>query len=388
MMAEIDSPATAATALAPTSPVPAADVVAYGAASPERRTEIERVMGEIDLADSASILFFGTAAQDEVTTVADEMLEGVRNKDTGPAGQALNEMVTTRRGLPIEELDPKKQRGILARLFGKTRPIAKVLQQYEQVRAQVDAISNRLDRHTSMLMKDIGMLDRLYEKTLDYFQRLAIYIAAGEERLTRLDSEILPALAREAQESGDVLKAQDLRDLRAKRDDLERRVHDLKLTRQVTLQSLPSIRLVQQNDKALVGKIASTMANTIPLWRQQLAMAITIARSAEAGDTLKKATDLTNELLTANAETLRSSTETIRTQIERGIVDIDAVKRANDALIATINDALRIADDGKRQRVEAEKQLVACEAELKEALMSTRTRAQQSRPERRSGAAS
>jgi uncharacterized protein YaaN involved in tellurite resistance len=388
MMAENDSPATTATALAPTSPVPAADVVAYGAASPERRTEIERVMGEIDLADSASILFFGTAAQDEVTTVADEMLEGVRNKDTGPAGQALNEMVTTLRGLPIEELDPKKRRGILARLFGKTRPIAKVLQQYEQVRAQVDAISNRLDRHTSMLMKDIGMLDRLYEKTLDYFQRLAIYIAAGEERLTRLDSEILPALAREAQESGDVLKAQDLRDLRAKRDDLERRVHDLKLTRQVTLQSLPSIRLVQQNDKALVGKIASTMANTIPLWRQQLAMAITIARSAEAGDTLKKATDLTNELLTANAETLRSSTETIRTQIERGIVDIDAVKRANDALIATINDALRIADDGKRQRVEAEKQLVACEAELKEALMSTRTRAQQSRPERRSGAAS
>jgi uncharacterized protein YaaN involved in tellurite resistance len=140
------------------------------------------------------------------------------------------------------------------------------------------------------------------------------------------------------------------------------------------MQSLPSIRIVQQNDKALVGKIASTMANTIPLWRQQLAMALTIARSAEAGETLKKATDLTNELLTSNAETLRSSTQVIRTQVERGVVDIAAVKQANDALIATIDDALRIADEGKSQRVEAEKQLAACETELKEAIISARTR--------------
>ncbi|MGH9160954.1 MAG: toxic anion resistance protein, partial [Vicinamibacteraceae bacterium] len=182
----------------------------------------------------------------------------------------------------------------------------------------------------------------------------------------------------EAETSGDVLKAQELRDLRSKREDLERRVHDLKLTRHVTLQSLPSIRLVQQNDKALVGKIASTMANTIPLWRQQLAMALTIARSAEAGETLKKATDLTNELLTANADALRTSTQTVRTQAERGVVDIDAVKRANDALIATIDDALRIADDGKRQRADAEKQLAACETELKQALVSARNRVQRS----------
>lgn len=138
-------------------------------------------------------------------------------------------------------------------------------------------------------MKDIGMLDRLYEKTLSYFEVLAVYIAAGEEWLRRRDSDTLPALAQQAEQSGDVLEAQSLRDLRAKRDDLERRVHDLKLTRQVTMQSLPSIRLVQQNDKALVSKIGSTMANTIPLWRQQLAMAVTIARSMEAGATLKQA---------------------------------------------------------------------------------------------------
>ena len=360
--------------LAPTAPLPSGDVVAYTSAPPAQRAEIDRALAEIDLADSSSILFFGTSAQGEVTSVADEMLEGVRNKDSGPAGAALNEMVSTLRGFAIDDLDPNKKPGLFARLLGKSKPIAKVLQQYEQVRTQIDTISNRLDGHTSTLMKDVGMLDRLYDKTLSYFHIHATYIAAGEECLRRLDSEQLPALQKDADASPDVLKAQALRDLRAKRDDLERRVHDLKLTRQVTMQSLPSIRLVQENDKALVAKIGSTMANTIPLWRQQLAMAVTIARSAEAGDTLKRATDLTNDLLTANADTLRSSTQTIRTQVERGVVDIAAVKKANDALIATIDDALRIADDGKRQRVEAEKQLVACEAELKQALTAAKAR--------------
>ena len=367
---------TAASRLSPTTPLPAAEAVRYETASPDRRTEIDEAMAEIAIDDSTSVLFFGTAAQENVTAVADEMLEGVRNKDTAAAGEALNDMVTTLRGLPVGELDPHQKPGLLGRVFRSATPIARMLQRYEQVGSQVDAISNRLDAHTSKLMKDIGLLDRLFDKTLEYFRKLEVYIAAGEERLRRLDSETLPALAREVEQTSDVLKAQQLGDLRAKRDDLERRVHDLKLTRQVTMQSLPSIRLVQQNDKALVGKIASTMANTIPLWRQQLAMALTIARSTEAGETLEKATDLTNELLKANADTLRTSTQTIRTQVERGIVDIGAVKQANDALIATIGDALRIADDGKRQRAEAEKQLAACETELKQALVAARQRQQ------------
>ena len=365
---------TAPPPLAPAAPLVGPDIVPYGAAPPEVRAEIERAMAEVEIDDSNSILFFGTAAQESVTAVADEMLEGVRNKDTGAAGQALNEMVTTLRGLPLPELDVNTKPSLLSRVFRGARPLARMLQQYEQVRSQVDTISNRLDAHTSKLMRDIGMLDRLYDKTLEYFRQLEVYIAAGVERLRRLDTETLPALTREVELGNDVLKAQELGDLRAKRDDLERRVHDLKLTRQVTMQSLPSIRIVQQNDKALVGKIASTMANTIPLWRQQLVMAITIARSAEAGETLQKATDLTNQLLTANAETLRTSTQTIRTQVERGVVDIAAVKQANDSLIATIDDALRIADDGKRQRAEAEKQLAACEAELKHALVAARQR--------------
>lgn len=356
------------------------DVIPYGSAPPERRSQIDKAMAEIDLGDSQSILFFGTAAQDAVTSVADEMLEGVRTKETGAAGQALNQLVTTLRDMPVTKTGIERP-GLVKRMFGSGRSLAKMLRRYEQVRDQVDEISNRLDTHTSMLMKDIGMLDRLYEKTLDYFRQLEVYIAAGEERLRQLDTETLPALARQVEAGGDVVKAQELGDLRARRDELERRVHDLRLTRQITMQSLPSIRIVQQNDKALVAKIASTMANTIPLWRQQLAMTLTIARSAEAGETLQKATDLTNELLTANAETLRTSTQAIRTQAERGIVDVSAVKQANDSLIATIDDALKIAEDGKRQRAEAARQLEACEAELKGAMLAARDRGRRALPD-------
>ena len=359
-----------ATAAAPVSQ----ELVGYEAAPPERRAEIERVMAEIDVTDSRSVLFFGSGAQEEVTSLADEMLEGVRNKDTGSAGQALNDMVSTLRGFAPGELNLNRKPGLLTRLLGRARPLARALQQYEQVRTQIDGISNRLDAHTSTLMKDVGMLDRLFERTLEHFRRLEVFIAAGAERLRRLDTETLPNLAKEVERSKDMVKAQELADLRARRDDLERRIHDLKLTRQVTMQTLPSIRLVQQNDSALVAKIESTIANTIPLWRQQLAIAVTIARSAEAGETLKKATDLTNELLTANADALRTSTAAIRTQVERGVVDIAAVKQANDSLIATIDDALRIADEGKRQRTEAERQLIACENELKQALVAARSR--------------
>lgn len=364
------------TAPAPRARLPEADVPTYAAADAERRAEIERAMSELDLADGNSVLFFGSGAQQAVTTVADEMLEGVRNKDSGPAGQALNEMVATLRGFSLEEIAPGEKPGLLARLLGRAKPVAKVLQRYEAIRGQIDALANRLDGHTSTLMRDIGLLDRLYDKTLDYFLALAVYIAAGEEHLRRLDAETIPARARAVETSGELLQVQALRDLRERRDALERRVHDLRLTRQVTLQSLPSIRLVQENDKALVAKIDSTMANTIPLWRQQLAMAVTLARSADGAETLKKATDLTDELLTANAETLRDSTQIIRTQVERGIVGIDALKQANDALIGTIDDTLRIAEEGKRQRAAAEQQLAACEAQLRQALVAAQARAQ------------
>jgi uncharacterized protein YaaN involved in tellurite resistance len=352
---------------APAAGLPAEPV----ATDPAARQEIERAKAELDLKDANSILVFGAKAQQELTTISDEILDGVRNKDVGPAGSALSEMLTTLRGFDPGELTDK-DRGLLGRLFGAGKPVAKILQRYEEVGGQIDRIGDRLDSHTSQLMRDVALLDRLYERTLAYFHGLAVYIAAGEETLARLDGETLPALERAAAASGDVVKAQDLRDLRTARDDLERRVHDLKLTRQVAMQSLPSIRLVQENDKSLVNKITSVLANTVPLWRQQLAQAVTIHRSREAGRTLKEATDLTNQLLLANAENLRQANAEIRQQVERGVFDIAAVKQANDLLVATIEDSLRIAEEGKRQRAAAEVELVACEAKLRQTLAAAR----------------
>lgn len=338
------------------------------------REEIEALMAEIDLADTNSILFFGTKAQQDLTAISDEMLEGVRNKDMGAAGNALGDMLTTLRGFNVSELDPNRERGLLDRLFGAGKPVAKILQKYEEVREQIDAIGDRLETHKGVLLRDIILLDRLYERTLDYFHALAAHIAAGDEKLAQVDRDIIPPLEQEAESTGEVLKAQQLRDLRTIRDDLERRVHDLKLTRQVTMQSLPSIRLVQENDKSLVNKITSVMANTVPLWRQQLAQAVTIHRSREAGRTLKEANDLTNELLLANAENLRQANAEVRQQVERSVFDIEAVKKANELLVATIEDSLRIADDGRQKRAAAERELQACEATLRQTLAAMRAR--------------
>jgi uncharacterized protein YaaN involved in tellurite resistance len=336
--------------------------------------EVEAALAELDLSDSHSILFFGSAAQEQLTSVSDSILERVRVKDVGPAGEALNDMVMTLRGFDVSGLDPNRRAGWLARLLGRGREAAKVLQRYEQVRDQIEAVTERLEGHKTRLLVDIEALDRLYAANLDYFHTLERYIAAGEAKLRELDEEVIPASERSAAQGGDTLAAQRLRDLRAARDDLDRRVHDLRLTRQVTMQSLPSIRLVQENDKALVGKIGSTLVNTVPLWRQQLAQALTIHRSREAAATSAAASDLTNDLLRANAENLRQANAETRRQIERGVFDIEAVSEANRTLIGAIEDSLRIAEEGRAARARADTELKALESQLRESLAAASAR--------------
>ncbi len=346
------------------------DIAPLAQASAEKQLKIRQLLQEIDIKDSQSILFFGSKAQEQLSTVSDKMLEGVKNKDTGPAGEDLNAMVATIRGFEIDELDPNKKPGFFARLLGKATPVVKFVQQYEEVRKQIDSVTDRLEKHKTSLLTDIVSLDKLYQANLDYFHALEDYIAAGVEKLRELDESIIPEQAKQAEASTEVIASQNLRDLRAMRDDLERRVHDLRLTRQVSMQSLPSIRLVQENDKGLVNKINSTIVNTVPLWRQQLATAVTIFRTSQAAGTVKAATDLTNELLAANAENLKQANAETRKQLERGVFDIETVKQANQALIATIEESLQIADAGKKMRGEALLQLQACEAELRKSLAS------------------
>ena len=345
--------------------------------TPEERAEVDRLVGELDMSNSQSIIKFGSAAQTELQAISSSMLDGVRNKDVGPAGASLREMVTNIRGFDADELDPNRKQSWWEKLFGKARPVAEFIAKYETVRGQIDRISDKLLEHETVLLKDIKSLDKLYESSLDFYDQLQLYIAAGVEKLRILDNEEIPAKAAEvetAPEEEGVLRAQELRDLRAARDDLERRVHDLRLTRQVTMQSLPSIRLVQENDKSLVNKINSTLVNTVPLWETQLAQAVTIFRSREAAQTVKEANDLTNELLKKNAENLQQANREVREQMERGVFDIEAVKQANRTLIDTIEESLAIADEGKKKRAEAEDELQKMEAELKETLAAARAR--------------
>ena len=358
-------------------PEPSTEIVPVAQAEPEIAEGIRTRMAEIDISNTQSIIEFGSGAQSELQQISSAMLTDVRNKDVGPAGDSLRDIVTAIRGFSVSELDVRRKQSFWERLTGRAAPFAKFVARYESVQGQIDRITDNLLSHEHRLLKDIKSLDLLYEKTLEFYDELALYIAAGEEKLNELDTTIIPAKEAEAQaasENEQVLKAQELRDLRAARDDLERRVHDLKLTRQVTMQSLPSIRLVQENDKSLVTKINSTLVNTVPLWETQLAQAVTIQRSREAATAVREAADLTNELLTSNAENLQQANREVRQEMERSIFDIDSVKSANATLIATIEESLAIADEGKAKRAAAEEEMTKMEAELRETLSAAKAR--------------
>ncbi|MHA6262827.1 toxic anion resistance protein [Arenibacterium sp. CAU 1754] len=358
-------------------PEPTAEVVPLAKADAPLGMEIRKRMDEIDMSNTNSIVGFGSGAQAELQEISQAMLQDVRNKDVGPAGDSLRNIVTTIRGFSVSELDVRRERSWWERLLGRAAPFAKFTARFEEVQGQIDHVTDDLLGHEHKLMKDIKSLDMLYEKTLQFYDELALYISAGEEKLGELDTTTIPtkeSAVSAAPEGDQVMVAQELRDLRAARDDLERRVHDLKLTRQVTMQSLPSIRLVQENDKSLVTKINSTLVNTVPLWETQLAQAVTIQRSSEAAAAVRDANDLTNELLTANARNLRESNKMIREEMERGVFDIEAVKKANADLIGTIQDSLKIADEGKAKRAAAEEELKKMEAELRETLAAAKAR--------------
>ncbi|CTQ50153.1 toxic anion resistance protein [Jannaschia donghaensis] len=360
-----------------TLPEPGTAIVPLEKAPAPVAEEIRTRMAELDMINTQSIISFGSAAQAELQQISQAMLADVKNKDVGPAGDSLRNIVSTIRGFSVSELDVRRKRSWWEKLLGRAAPFSNFISKFETVQGQIDKVTDDLLKHEHVLLKDIKSLDKLYEKTLDFYEELGLYIAAGEAKIADLDATAIPAKEAEIAALPDddkMIGSQELRDLRAARDDLERRVHDLKLTRQVTMQSLPSIRLVQENDKSLVTKINSTLVNTVPLWETQLAQAVTIQRSREAAEAVRDANDLTNDLLKANAKNLREANSVVRIEMERGVFDIEAVRQANEDLVATINESLQIADEGKARRAEAEKELTIMEKELRETLASATAR--------------
>ena len=228
---------------------------------------------KLDPNDRSSVIYYGVEAQEKLDEISNKMIDGVKNKDIGEAGETLNKMVSAIRSFDIDSLNPNQKLAWWEKIIGKKEPLDNFMQEYEEVRDQLDTIAQDLERHRSQLTKDVVALDKLYEANLDYFRKLELYIKAGEKKLKELDEQIIPQYEQKS-ESGDMIDVQNLREIRGFRDDLERRVHDLRLSRQVALQALPSIRLIQENDKSLINKISSTLVNTVPLWRNQLAQTI------------------------------------------------------------------------------------------------------------------
>lgn len=341
-----------------------------------RISRIDQLQQQIDLADINSILFFGASAQESLTGLAEDMLGDLKNKETGEAGNALNDMVATLRGFDAAQLERDTKPSWIGRLMGSGRDLAKALQRYESVRDQIDAISIRLEQQQTALMLDVESLERLYEAGTDSLKSIDDYIAAGEQRVGRLDSDDLPQLRRLTQADHNTLASQRLRDMQTARDQLDRRIHDLKLSRQVLLQNLPAIRLIQENDRSLISKIQSTLVNTVPLWKQQLAQALTVHRSREAAAKLAAATDLTNDLLNANADGLQQANREVRTQTERSVFDIHAVAQANQKLIDTINESIELAEKGREARQQAGVRLQQIEQELSDSLRAASLRMQ------------
>lgn len=345
-------------------------ITMYEDADEVTQTKMDVIASEVDIKDPHTVIFFGAKAQENINRVSEGMLEGVKNKDLGHAADSLNNLVAEIQGFDVDALNPNQAQGFFAKLFGMASPVVKFIGKYEEVRKQIDAITDNLEQQKTQLLTDITSLERLYKVNFEFFKELELYIAAGVHKLQQLDNEIIPKLEAEAGGSKKMQKALRLQDIVNTRNDLERRIHDLRLTRQVAMQALPTIRMVQDNDKSLISKISSVLVNTVPLWKNQLAQAITIYRSSEAAKAVKGATDMTNDLLEKNAEALKEANRETREQIERGVYDIESIKKANQTLIDTIQESLEIAQKGKETRAAAEQELVEVENQLHDALLA------------------
>lgn len=329
----------------------------------ERKSGVATKKSELSIDNTQSILLYGSGAQSGMQQVSTKMLDGVKNKDAGEVGEVMNKVVAEIRGLDVSDLvEGDGEVGFWGRLMRKVSPIALAIQKYEAVLPQINVLKMDLEKHKGVMLRDSELLDRLYKEAIVCFQNLEEYIFAGQQQLDEWTNEVIPPVAEKA--ATDQLAAEELRKLSAACDMLDRRIHDLKLTQTVTMQSLPSIGMLQDNDNGLIIKIESTIQNTIPLWEIQLAQAVAIANSRAAGKAVRKSNDLTNEMLERNAANLRQGNAEVRRELERGIFDIESLKKAHQDLIGTITDSIEIANEGREARATAEVEMTKMNGEL------------------------
>lgn len=336
--------------------------------TPEEKKMVADFAAKIDLRSSNAILQYGAGAQKKIADFSESALENVKTKDLGEVGDMLAGVVTELKSFDEEE----EEKGIFGFFKKGGNKLANMKAKYDKAEVNVNKICDALEGHQIQLMKDIAMLDKMYELNTTYFKELSMYIAAGKKKLQDVAATELPELEAKAARSGLPEDAQALNDLNALCNRFEKKIHDLELTRTISLQMAPQIRLVQSNDTVMSEKIQSTLVNTIPLWKSQMVLAIGVENSSRAAKAQREVTDMTNELLRKNAEKLKLATVETAKESERGIVDIETLKATNESLISTLDEVMKIQQEGKEKRRTAEAELNRIENELKQKLLEIR----------------
>lgn len=348
----------------------------------EQQEQARKLAEQIDITDTDSVLNYGSAAQQKIGEFSHNVLNHVQNQETGTIGNAINDLM-----FQLEESNPdelvQENKNLIQRLFKRAkRSVYETTAKYQKIGAQVDKIALQLDKQKSMLLEDNKMLTQLYDQNLDYYQALNIYIAAGELRIEELQNEIIPKALKEAEETPDQMLVQKVNDLNQYVNRLDKRVHDLRVTRQITLQQAPQIRLIQNTNQALAERIQTSINTAIPLWKNQIVISLTLLRKQDAVAAQRRVSDATNEMLQKNSEMLKqSSIETAR-ETERAVVDIETLQKTQTDLIDTLQETLAIQQEGSQKRREAEQQLVVMEDQLRDQLLEVTQQSNQNRDEK------
>lgn len=332
--------------------------------SEEEKAQVEAFAQQIDLTNSSVILQYGAGTQKKMADFSETALENVKAKDLGEVGELLSGVVTE-----LKNFDEEESKGFLG-IFKKTsNKIEAMKAKYAKAETNINEICKVLEGHQVQLLKDVAVLDKMYDLNLTYFKELSMYILAGKKKLAQVRENELKELVNKAQLSGLPEDAQAAKDLDAMCNRFEKKIHDLELTRTISMQTAPQIRLVQSNDTLMVEKIQSTVVNTIPLWKSQMVLALGVEHSAQAAEAQRQVTDMTNELLKKNAEKLKMATIEVAKESERGIVDIETLKKTNENLISTLDEVMKIQQEGRVKRQEAETEMHRMENELKQKLL-------------------
>ena len=334
----------------------------------EEKNAIEEFNNKIDVNDATQILQYGAKAQANISKFSDSVLDGVKTRQAGEVGALLSDLVAQIKSFDSDISNENK--GLFDKLFGSAKKeLDRITAKYSKIETNIDGIEANLEKHKLQMLKDINIYDTMYEKNLEYFKELSLYIIAGERKLEELKNTVLPELQAKARETGEQLDAQKVADMESTINRFEKKLYDLKTTRIISIQMAPQIRMLQNNDAELVEKIQGSLINTIPLWKNQIVLALGINNAKQALGAQKAVTDLTNDMLKKNSETLKQGTVEIAKESERAIVDIETLRKTNKDLMDTLDEVIKIHEEGRAKRVEAEVELQNIEKELKEKMI-------------------